>query len=236
MDAPVFHKGGKRLWVGVASLSAMLLFAWSRPATDLGSGLSAGTEPPSLLDLSAYKDRPLVSFSQLEGTWQGLEQKIVTELLIEAMILVESGGNPASIGRAGERGLLQLKSDSWEMATRKVFGRPVSFERAFEPELNRAVAKAFLGIIQEELHLGHSFWKADERTLILGAYNAGTARTVESGYDISGLPETTRQYISLVEALHDQLVEDCFREIRKMQDANQQVDSGFSAGFLPARI
>jgi len=123
--------------------------------------------------------------------------------LVEAIIQVESGGNARKIGRHGERGLMQIRSGTWKDMTTRLFGTPLPFEKAFDPALNRRVGTAYLAWLQEKILSRRNEWQTDERSLLLGAYNAGPGRLSQSGYSLAGMPRQTRDYVAHVSALHD---------------------------------
>ena len=141
--------------------------------------------------------RPAVhSFRPLDAEQNALR-------LVDAIIQIESHGNPRKIGRHGERGLMQIKAGTWRDMTIRLFGKPLSFDRAFEPDLNRRVGTAYLAFLQERLLPRQAEWQADERSLLLAAYNAGPGRLVQAGFDITQMPRQTRDYIDRASALHD---------------------------------
>lgn len=131
------------------------------------------------------------------------DARTVSQLLVDAVIQVESSGNPRKVGSMGERGLMQVKRDTWAEVTRRAMGGRIPFERAFEPELNRRVGTAYLAEIQAFLQANRSKWKADERSLLLACYNAGPSRVKAAGFGLRGLPASTRDYVQRAGALHD---------------------------------
>ncbi len=124
-------------------------------------------------------------------------------LFVEAIVQVESSGNPRCVGKAGERGLMQLKSGTWRDMTEDLFAHTVSFDRAFEPELNRQVGQAYLAYLEEFLMKHRSEWRGDMRTLLAASYNAGPNRVKQTGFNPAHLPEVTKSYVERVTALHD---------------------------------
>jgi soluble lytic murein transglycosylase-like protein len=124
-------------------------------------------------------------------------------LLVKAIIQVESRGDAQAVGKAGERGLMQIKRDTWRETTRAMFGGEVPFDQAFEAELNRKVGRRYLAQLQQRLKQCRDFWKADERALLLASYNAGPQRVARSGFDLQRVPAKTRDYVARVTALHD---------------------------------
>ena len=128
--------------------------------------------------------------------------------LVDAIIQVESNGDANMVGRHGERGLMQIKSGTWRDMTIRLFGAPLPFDRAFEPDLNRRVGTAYLAFLQETILPRQTEWKSDERSLLLAAYNAGPGKLRDSGFDLARLPRQTRDYVERASALHDAYVGD----------------------------
>ena len=135
--------------------------------------------------------------------------------LVDAIIQIESNGDPRKVGRHGERGLMQIKSGTWRDMTTRLFGKPLPFDQAFDPALNRRVGTAYLAFLQERLLPRQAEWKADERTLLLAAYNAGPGRLLKSGFDLAGMPRQTRDYVERASALHDTYLDDRAAAIRQ---------------------
>jgi soluble lytic murein transglycosylase-like protein len=125
------------------------------------------------------------------------------QLLVDAIIQIESNGNPRMVGRHGERGLMQIRAGTWRDMTTRLFGRPLPFDRAFEPELNRRVGTAYLAYLQEMLLPQQAAWKSDERSLLLAAYNAGPGALRQTHYNLAQMPRQTRDYVARASALHD---------------------------------
>jgi len=185
-----------RLWVAVAALSLVAIGAQARFA------------------LRALRAR-VVSARAVERTVTAIPSgsrapsptanpsRLITHLLIDAIIQVESAGDPLSVGRAGERGLMQIKRPTWEQVTAELFGRPLSFEKAFDAAINRRVGSGYLAELQRFLLRHRERWQADERSLLLASYNAGPMRVWKAGFDLSRLPERTKDYVNRVSALHD---------------------------------
>lgn len=128
---------------------------------------------------------------------------LISESFVGAIVMIESAGDPSTVGAAGERGLMQIKRETWREASCRSFGREISFERAFEPETNMRVGIAYLEHLQVFLDAHRDSWLADERSLLLACYNAGPTRVKEAGFDIRQLPEKTRCYVERACALDD---------------------------------
>ena len=123
--------------------------------------------------------------------------------LVDAIIQIESQGDARMVGRHGERGLMQIKAGTWRDMTTRLFGRPLPFDQAFDPSLNRRVGIAYLAFLQESILPRQAEWKSDERALLLAAYNAGPGRLRRSGFDLDRMPAQTQDYVERASALHD---------------------------------
>ena len=123
--------------------------------------------------------------------------------LVDAIIQIESRGDARMVGRHGERGLMQIKAGTWRDMTTRLFGRPLPFDQAFDPSLNRRVGIAYLAFLQESILPRQAEWKSDERALLLAAYNAGPGRLRRSGFDLDRMPAQTLDYVERASALHD---------------------------------
>ena len=135
--------------------------------------------------------------------------------LVDAIIQIESSGNPLKIGRHGERGLMQIRAGTWRDMTIRLFGKPLPFDRAFEPALNRRIGTAYLAWLQESLLPRQAEWQADERALLLAAFNAGPGRLAEAGFSLARMPAQTRDYVARASALHDAYLGDLAAAVRQ---------------------
>ncbi len=130
----------------------------------------------------------------------------VADALVEAIIFIESSGDPTQVGAAGERGLMQIMPGTWADMTRRKYGQPISFDRAFEPALNEAIGRYYLAYLQEFLHNHRNQWRSDERSLLLACYNGGMGRVSAAGFDVRRLPRSVQQYARRGAELHDELL------------------------------
>ena len=137
-----------------------------------------------------------------------VDTRMVADRLVLAIVQVESGGNTRKVGRAGERGLMQIKRETWQATTRGMYGRPVPFDRAFDASLNRKVGRAYLAELQTFLARHRNRWRSDERSLLLACYNAGPTRVMQAGFDVRRLPRSVRSYVERASALHDYYLAD----------------------------
>jgi len=68
-----------------------------------------------------------------------------------AVIQVESSGNPKAVSHAGARGLMQIMEPTWTEMTTKIYGAALPFDKAFDPEINRKVGTYYLKWIDDYL-------------------------------------------------------------------------------------
>lgn len=159
----------------------------------LVSGVNAGdfgAEQDSLFDFS-------FTISEFNETvWK-------SHLLIEAIIQIESSGQPGTVGQAGERGLMQIKRQTWAEICPAVYGRTLSFDLAFDPCINRCVGAAYLEYLQDFIGKHRPDRPEDERELLLACYNAGPERVRAAGFSLKFLPKTTQDYVRRAGTLHD---------------------------------
>ncbi len=135
-------------------------------------------------------------------------------LLVEAIIQIESNGDARMVGSHGERGLMQIRAGTWRDMTTRLFDKPLPFDQAFDPALNRRVGTAYLAFLQERILLRQAEWKSDERSLLLAAYNAGPGRLIQSGFNLARMPGQTRDYVERASALHNTRLDDRAAAIR----------------------
>ena len=129
-------------------------------------------------------------------------QQRVSDLLVEAIVQIESAGNPKCVGPKGERGLMQIKRETWKDMTTARFGSPVSFDEAFNPALNRFVGRLYLDYLQRYIRQHKDKWQGDERSMLLAAYNAGPKRLRQADFDVNKLSKITRSYVRRGSDLH----------------------------------
>jgi soluble lytic murein transglycosylase-like protein len=161
--------------------------------------------------LATPRSAPAVAASALPAA--PAPEQLAT-LLVESIIQVESGGDARKVGRHGERGLMQIKANTWQDMTTRLFGAPLPFDQAFDPALNRRVGTAYLAFLQQRILPRQAEWKADERALLLAAYNAGPGRLRRSGFDLARMPRQTRDYVERASALHDAFLGDMAASVR----------------------
>lgn len=140
-----------------------------------------------------------------------ISAQVSGEKLVDAIILVESQGNTQRVGSLGERGLMQIRLATWRDVSRKVFGRPLPFQKAFDGTLNRRVGSAYLAQIQTQIGQHRAEWQSDERALLIAAYNAGPTLLAQKKFDLNKMPASTRDYVERVTNLHDAMLAELTR-------------------------
>ena len=171
--------------------------------------------PMGVPTLGAHRPTPVLPFSAAEPPAPALDAAQHASRLVEAIVQIESNGDSLKVGRHGERGLMQIKAATWRDMTVRLFGTPLSFDQAFDPALNRRVGTAYLAYLQERILPRQAEWKADERSLLLAAYNAGPGRLQKSGFDLARMPLQTRDYVERASALHDAYLDDLASAVRQ---------------------
>ncbi len=179
-------------WKVLGVCGGLFLAAW------IGRALRIPSDPASL------PPSPGGSFRvSLEAKPDELDLYRATDLLVETLVQIESGGDPLRVGGVGERGLMQIRPGTWREVTRRHMGEALPFDLAFDPATNRRVGRLYLGDLQAELYRNRHRWKSDLRSLLFAAYNAGPRRVRGAGYDLARLPRSVRDYAERASALHD---------------------------------
>ena len=190
------------MWAGISVLALVALGAQVVGRTGVGPD-DDGSGRAFVRVAPATADEPRATPDALMQDPEDIE-----DLLVEAVIQIESGGRADSVGRHGERGLMQIRAATWREVTRRLFGGARPFEQAFDPETNRQVGSAYLEDIGRYLDRHRPRWKSDRRSLLLACYNAGPSRVYRAGFDLARVPASTRDYVARIGALHDQLLVD----------------------------
>lgn len=216
-------KAGLKLGLWMACLMtgvSVLIGQWALAGTasvDVESVLAAKSDPLTTAEPMAFGPAqsavkllaaPTPVVPTATSAPSGVDTRLVARLLVDSVTQVESCGNPRMVGRHGERGLMQIKAGAWGDVTRTLFGRRISFDRAFEGHLNQQVGAGYLAELQGFLARHQRLWKADERSLLLACYNAGPERVKRAGFDLRRLPAHTQDYVKRTTALHDALLAD----------------------------
>jgi len=183
-------------------LATVLLVGLVMLATQMGA-----VRPSEAFASTSPSQGKALSSSGTPSVWS-VDTRMVADCLVSAVIQVESGGNPRKVGSAGERGVMQIKRETWMGTTRRMYGKTVPFDRAFDESMNRRVGRAYLAELQSFLARNRNRWRSDERSLLLACYNAGPTRVMKAGFDVRRLPRSVRSYVERASALHDYYLED----------------------------
>jgi hypothetical protein len=133
------------------------------------------------------------------STSQGVEY----DALVKAVTAVESAGNPLAVGLAGERGLMQIKSGTWNDMTRSAYGKPLPFDYAFHSKLNQRMGRHYLELIAATLQDRNLGNNKTFLSALIASYNLGPTAVARHNYRIRNLPHRTRDYVARVSNMYD---------------------------------
>ena len=111
----------------------------------------------------------------------------------DAIIRVESSGNPAAVGRLGERGLCQFFPAAWADTSRwrKAHGLPVySYALAHDHEAGLAYASSWLSMLEDRLTA--SLHRRPTIGELYAAHQLGFSGFRSKGFDLSRCPTITK--------------------------------------------
>ncbi len=127
---------------------------------------------------------------------------VIDDKLINAIIEVESGGNPYAVSKKGARGLMQLTPDAWEQVEKKLNYH----KNVFNPRINKKVGTKYLKQIEDFCEDNHPTWNRvlpnQKRYTLVAAYNGGPNRLKRMSWDIGKMPRETRNYIKKIERIY----------------------------------
>lgn len=127
--------------------------------------------------------------------------KAVTPGQVEAVISIESSGNPKAIGRLGERGLCQFFPAAWADTTlwRARHGLPTYgyYSWALDDGVGREYATSWLTFLEERLtaRLGRKPTIGE----LYAAHQLGFAGFASKGFDLRRCPKITRVVVARLE-------------------------------------
>jgi hypothetical protein len=125
----------------------------------------------------------------------------VTPGQVEAIIFVESSGNPKAIGRLGERGLCQFFHAAWADTTayRSRHGLPTYgyYSWALDEGVGREYATSWLTLIEERLkaRLGRKPTIGE----VYAAHQLGFSGFASKGFDLRRCPTITQVVVARLE-------------------------------------
>jgi hypothetical protein len=197
----VSSKGTAVVLLGLMVLSAQLFIMSSRQA--------------AAADYVSYQAAD-VGTPEVFSSDGSVDPKRVADFLVVAVAQIESDGQARKVGRAGERGLMQIKRSTWQHVTKNLYGHSLPFDKAFDPAINRRVGKAYLAELQIFLQANKARWKSDERSLLLACYNAGPSCVMAAGFNVKRVPASTRSYVERATALHEYYLAGAAARIRNL--------------------
>jgi len=123
----------------------------------------------------------------------------ITKDFLEYQMDAESGGNPKCISNKDARGLMQVTREAWEDVEKKM-----SFDKnSLDPIRNVYVAGKYIIFLHEDFENSHPRWNElsdkEKRMAVAAAYNGGPERLKKKRWDISKMPEETRDYVRKIE-------------------------------------
>lgn len=133
---------------------------------------------------------------------------IIDDSYISYIIEIESNWNPKAESHVGARGLMQIMPATWEQETKKIYGKSLDFEKAFDPKINVEVGRFYLEeTLQNYLSQRISNWEnlsvLEKQNFIAAAYNGGKSRFIRNGGLIGEMPKETINYIQKLDQLRD---------------------------------
>lgn len=130
------------------------------------------------------------------------------DLLIPAIIQVESGGNPNAVSPAGAIGLMQITpvvlneyknwvANEWSKQHNSIGLCNWTMEDMCNPIINKRLGTWYLRYLK-------THYLKDKYTIerLLASYNGGITRLRKVNYDISRMPKESRDYVRKVMAIY----------------------------------
>lgn len=160
-----------------------------------------------------YQEREVMSgkvpnnsaFNNVKLTAQS--ENVINEEYVNQIVLMESGGKVGVKSGKGARGLMQIMPETWRQETKKVYGKPLPFSEAYNPETNMRVGTAYLKTIEQYLSGRIEGWDNSDvnrkRELVAAAYNGGMGRLVKLNGRIEDMPAETKGYVAVLRTNFD---------------------------------
>jgi len=133
----------------------------------------------------------------------------VTDKFVNAVVYAESKGDHYAVSKKGARGIMQIMPETWEEITEKLYGKPLSHDRAFDPQTNQKVGTAYLAVINNSLSKNLPTYRElstiEKQKCVAASYNSGYNRFIRIAKvhginnSISRMPKETREYVKKVE-------------------------------------
>lgn len=124
--------------------------------------------------------------------------ELINDKLVNAIIEVESNGNPYAVSKKGAKGLMQLTYEAWKQIELKL-----SYSKnVFNPKINKEVGTRYLEWIENFCEDNHPTWNIlplnQKRNIIAAAYNGGPAKLKKNNWDIKKMPCETKNYVGKI--------------------------------------
>jgi soluble lytic murein transglycosylase-like protein len=126
----------------------------------------------------------------------------VTPELVNHVVYAESQGDANATSQKGARGVAQLMPKTWEEQTRKMYGKPLPFSEAYNPDINLEVGTNYLNDLHNSLSKRLKGYNQlpviEQQKKIVAAYNGGPNRLIRKKGKIERMPRETRRYVSKI--------------------------------------
>jgi len=145
-------------------------------------------------------DRPYVEITT-NPTFQNQhsDTALINSNFIDAIIKVESKGNPKALGKNGDRGLMQITPIVLKEWNQKHPKEQYTLSDLFAPEINTKIGTWYLTEIDEYCSRNHPSWSktpiSEKRKIIIAGYNGGKARLKSKKWKIEKMPKITRTHL-----------------------------------------
>lgn len=125
----------------------------------------------------------------------GSASAMISDRLLDAIELIESGGNPAAVGDGGRsRGSFQFKRIAWDQANRMRARRglrPVSYALAHDRTVAREQARDLLWWLSSTFTAAPN--RAPKTAELFAVWNLGPEGFRRRGFSLANCPESTRR-------------------------------------------
>ena len=124
------------------------------------------------------------------------KEEVIDGLVVNAIVYVESSGDPHAVSSSGARGLMQIKPPTWKEHCHY----PV--KDAFNPEKNKECGTKYLHWITDYIKQRNPEWGnlsvGEQRNLVFAAYNGGPDLLRRKKWEIERMHPETRNYVKKV--------------------------------------
>ncbi|MEM4326134.1 MAG: lytic transglycosylase domain-containing protein [Candidatus Pacearchaeota archaeon] len=157
--------------------------------------LTQGMELDSLGKFSERRDR---IYSLIEEVFSKKKNEIPHYLdkdFFRWVVFIESGDDPHAYSPRGARGLMQITYSAWNQVEKK----HEYIKHVYDPQKNIEVGIKYFIWLDEYCKKKNPEWGGlsndKKRDILLGAYNGGVTRLFNYNWDVSKMPDETREYV-----------------------------------------